>query len=349
MRELTKKRMLRGFTLIELLVVIAIIAILIALLLPAVQQAREAARRTQCRNNMKQLGLALHNYHDVFARLPVGSGMNPAPGYCQSLGGSGNNCPPWGGSGVWKSGDRLVKLLPYIDQAPLYNQVDFANDVEGCYGAGNAPDANCGGNTANQILNINMPAFLCPSDDGNSIHGSRSTSNYGWSIGSQNMPSRNGSCTAYPKFFPGDHGNTGHGNNNNARLISGVFGRLNWSSRIADIQDGTSNTIMMGEVRPACSDHHWGGWWDGNRLWTATTGPINFPIRCRGEAADLENPEDCNWHRNWQTSQAFRSRHEGGAFFLLGDGSVQFLSENVDYATYQRLGGRHDGEVVGQF
>src|SRR5260221_2153880 len=106
---MSKSPLRRGFTLIELLVVIAIIAVLIALLLPAVQQAREAARRTQCRNNMKQLGLAMHNYADVFQYLPMGEGLD-----------LGNNTGGWRMSGY-------VGMLPYFDQAPLYNQISASN------------------------------------------------------------------------------------------------------------------------------------------------------------------------------------------------------------------------------
>lgn len=346
----------RGFTLIELLVVIAIIAILIALLLPAVQQAREAARRTQCRNNLHQLGLALHNYYDVYDHLPIGSGVRRIEG-SHNLNCSQWNCVPWR-RGHHRSGSRLVKLLPYIDQAPMYNTIDFARDVEGCYGEGRVNDPSCQGVTPQQstILETRLAAILCPSDDSQERRGRRGVSNYGFSMGNQNMPSRGSSCTIYNNACNQgtDGGNmfcngpSGHGNNNHrSTQISGIFGRINYSAGFGAVTDGLSNTIMMGETRPSCADHHWQGWWHGNSLWTATTGPINFRIRCVGEAAF--NTQDCHWFRNWQTSQGFKSQHEGGAFFCLGDGSVRFISENIDYRNYQRLGSRNDGEPVGEF
>jgi prepilin-type N-terminal cleavage/methylation domain-containing protein len=126
----------RGFTLIELLVVIAIIAVLIALLLPAVQQAREAARRTQCKNNLKQLGLALHNYHDTFNTMP--------PGAIQVFGGNNQNEATW-----------VSMILPGLDQAPLYNRANFSS----CFGCVAAP-----GNPSYEIVSPNIPGMVCPSD-----------------------------------------------------------------------------------------------------------------------------------------------------------------------------------------
>jgi prepilin-type N-terminal cleavage/methylation domain-containing protein len=193
----------RGFTLIELLVVIAIIAILIALLLPAVQQAREAARRSQCRNNLKQLGLAMHNYHDVHNMFVMKSG------------GTDN--------GVSEQTNRnrrsgMVGLLPYLDQAPLYQQIEGGSPPEPLPGG---PCGWCSWGPWNVIL----PVMLCPSDSRQVVHRHH---NYMFSVGDQmrNM-------------------------NSNFWAARGVFGGRHRCIGIHEITDGTSNTVMLGERRRA--------------------------------------------------------------------------------------------------
>jgi hypothetical protein len=128
---------------------------------------------------------------------------------------------------------------------------------------------------------------------------------------------------------------------------SGLFTRSTYSSRIAEMVDGTSTTIMAGEVRPFCSDHIYNGWFHNNSIWTAVTAPINF--RTCTLAEDRALTACINRWDSWNTSQGFKSRHEGGAHFLIGDGAVRFISENIDYETYQRLGDRRDGYPVGEF
>jgi prepilin-type N-terminal cleavage/methylation domain-containing protein/prepilin-type processing-associated H-X9-DG protein len=354
-----------GFTLIELLVVIAIIAILIALLLPAVQQAREAARRTQCRNNLHQLGLALHNYHDVYNRLP--------PSIWQSdWGNLPNNQPSWGQN---EKGNYFVRLLPYLDQAPLYNQVDFSNTCgrqPDCVFPWNGQPADplsidyirvgpTPGNRPYAFQTV-LEALICPSDGlmgtGTWDSPSRAKTNYAASMGNQAMPGQNTNfgpaCTLYPGNNFGT-GPVGHGNNYRPQEVSGAFARWIWSARIGDLLDGPSNVILMGEILPACGDHHWNGWWHFNSQFTATTAPINWHIVCigqpgwdtNGSTLTFPSPQPgCHHWQNWQTSQGFKSQHEGGAHFLFGDGRVQFLSENIDYITYQRLGDRRDGVAV---
>ena len=330
----------KAFTLIELLVVIAIIAILIALLLPAVQQAREAARRSSCKNNLKQYGLALHNYHDVYEAFPIG----------------GTNWSPTGTPYVgWQ-----VRILPFADQAPLYEQLEFSTTK---------PDHN-GNPTADarhQVLSDGLralfhqvPYALCPSDDGVealSLNTWAQTS-YSGSLGSQSTPSNGGTCEQWQQFaevLPA--GNAGHGNTKTPRQISGVFGRVGPLIRIRDVVDGPSNTIFVGEILPACNDHR-EGWWSHNGMGTAhasTVVPINTMDTCEfykgpwTTCPAMATMTHGQRMQQWNYSWGFRSRHAGGAQFLLGDGSVRFISENIDHPTYQAVGGRNDGVTVGQF
>jgi prepilin-type N-terminal cleavage/methylation domain-containing protein len=371
-----RSRWKRGFTLVELLVVIAIIGILVGLLLPAVQAAREAARRAKCSNNIKQLGLAMHNYE-------VANKMLPSSGFQHN----GTTVEPltWTES---SKGSQLAKFLAYIEQDALFNAIPFggttvalAVDSPNGDGAGtNQPRSNSewhafvrstatgsfphkAGYSIEMVWHVVVPTYLCPSDgfmnkwqwsDPN-WRGHRALSNYGYSIGPQAMPSHNDSCNRFPGNFFGD-GPQGHGNSPSARDTSGFWARGEWFPRFADQIDGLSNTIAMGEIIPSKSDHHWNGWMHFNSLWTATTAPINFPILGIGEP-DWGNPTNskgldanqgfgCNGWRNWQTSQGFRSNHTGGAYFLMGDGSAQYLNEGIDYRTYQALGGRKDGVSV---
>ena len=329
----------RGFTLIELLVVIAIIAILVALLLPAVQQAREAARRTQCKNNLKQLGIALHNYHDVHKRFPA-------------------NIIGIHGPVTWSNSSRgsyFVRLLPFIDQAPLFNRLNFDLQGQAWTPANFEGQVDENGKLYRQYI---IPALQCPSGTSPELDGHSGRSNYALSMGNQRMSAQGrwgGTCTDYPGNNFGT-GEANHGNEANPTKISGFVSRFNWCSRFRDMSDGPSNVIAAGEIRPQCGDHQRNGWFHFNSLWTATTAPINFPIKCHREdpgwnagADPAQGRGPCNQFQNWQTSQGFKSRHTGGAQFLLGDGAVIFLSESIDYLTYQRLGDRRDGQQVGEF
>lgn len=353
----------RAFTLVELLVVIAIIGVLVGLLLPAVQAAREAARRMSCSNNLKQIGIALHNYHDTANRFPS-SGFQHA--------GTAQEPNTWTSS---SKGSQLLALLPYMEQQPLYDSVPMGgatpplldpgqpagNSEWQAYIQSNAVGSfSFNGMQVERTWHVPVSTYLCPSysamdrwqwgDPANTGH--RALSNYAVSIGAQAMPSQGGSCDLYPGniFLTGA---AGHANSRSGRDVSGMFGRGEWYPRMAEVQDGLSGTIAIGEVLPHKSDHHWSGWMHFNSLWTATTAPINFPIVGIGEPGwnqatnpqglDNNNGLGCNGWRNWQTSQGFKSEHAGGAQFVFGDGSVHFLSESIDYRTYNSLGCRRDG------
>jgi prepilin-type processing-associated H-X9-DG protein len=300
---------------------------LIALLLPAVQQAREAARRTQCKNNLKQYGLGLHNYHDVYKMFPI-AGQNWA-------------VPPGIG---WQP-----RILPFMDQAPLFNAMNFSPT---------AADVAAGRNNAYQSLMSNgkpvssarLPYIKCPTDTSSRLDAPDQGS-YCGSLGSQRTPSCDGNCNTW--LVQGvnydNNGTADHGNTNSASQISGMFGRLGPVISIAKVSDGTSNVFFVGEILSDCNDHS-GDIWDynqGGNAHASTVVPLNNMNTCPNSKkitnSACTNP--CNWNYSW----GFRSQHTGGAHFLMVDGSVRFISENIDYNTYQRLGGRWDGNTVGDF
>ncbi len=260
-----RQRSARGFTLIELLVVIAIIAILIALLLPAVQQAREAARRTQCRNNLKQLGLSLHNYNDVFGMLPpleIGIGT------------AGSQDGDWG----W-----TAMILPYFDQAPLYNSL-----------APNGDNWRVGttARTAAQGIKTILPALICPSD-----------ASPGLVTWMNSNPKSNYPANQY------------------------MFG-FNRSYLFRDVIDGLSNTIMVGERDGTRSS---AATWPGRDNTTGYSNPqMGFRLRINTWFATTSSkPGGTGIESSACYRQGASSMHTGGAHFLLGDGTVRFISENI--------------------
>ncbi len=337
--EIRFKR-LRGFTLIELLVVIAIIAVLIALLLPAVQQAREAARRTQCKNHLKQLGLALHNYHDLYEAFP--------PGYNVVIAAQLDH----------NTKSAFERLLPYLDQAPLYQSIN--QDTPMFLGP-------AGYNVAIQTQNTNLaatilPGMLCPSSTGDK------QANYLYPAGALNpspaFPSANCTFRGGRSDYSGTSGILGTfaniayngsagGDREGTITPGGTGGKI---SAIRDLQDGTSNTFLLGEktggtmiyyrTQPApaavqalgptnggawaCSlaFEHWiaGSLYDGS----GTGGPC--PINCTN-----------------LRGRGYHSFHSGGCHFLMGDGTVRFISENINAYTFASLITRRKGEVVGEF
>ncbi|MGH7127924.1 MAG: DUF1559 domain-containing protein, partial [Planctomycetaceae bacterium] len=300
-----RHRVKRGFTLIELLVVIAIIAILIALLLPAVQQAREAARRTQCRNNLHNIGLALHNYHDVYKMFPIGHQMRKNG---ENAGSGTQLFRRRGGTGwAWS-----YYILPYIDGAPLYNAFDDNVSI-----ADVRIDGSATGNDNNKDLaKTAAPWARCPSSIAPPTR--RFTPNAG----------QYSFDVAVPTYKAGGgsfHGAAGGWPFQNVKRRNGFFHRDS-RIKIRDVTDGMSNTICIGEVNWAITTNaslyaairsDRGGLSDGRSNWLIAHG--EFPMNPPRTAVGV--------FRN----NSFSSAHEGGAHFLMGDGAVRFISENIQH------------------
>jgi len=331
-------RFRKGFTLIELLVVIAIIAILIALLLPAVQQAREAARRTQCKNNLKQYGLALANYHDIYNYFPIGAAQS--------------------GWATWGGGPGLswqARILPQIDQGALYNLINWAGRFD--QGQVIIPPG------PTQFRGAVVPYMICPSDShpmnnprwndwGGDHNTEASSGNYCGSLGSQGNVSVSGNCNQWQQFAL--MVNPNNGDTNDPNQLSGMFSRDGVLVGIKDVADGSSNTIFVGEVLPTCNDHAGGGggMWEANgfnNAHSSTIVPINTYNTCNWAPPALITNSQCTNPNNWNWSWGFRSMHSGGAQFLFVDGSVHYLSQSINMQTYQYLGGRSDGRTIDSY
>ncbi len=342
-----------GFTLIELLVVIAIIAILIALLLPAVQQAREAARRSQCKNNLKQLGLALHNYHDVFNVFPYSAGGTAA----NSLRLSG-----------------MVGLLPYLEQSALYNQISSPLTISGTTYPAMGPEPWSGAYTP---WLAQLPFLVCPSAGEHiGVSGDRfGRKSYMFCGGdSANVGGVDGTTVqAY------------------GRRPRGIFGWQS-STRIGAISDGTSNTVMMGERRIPTSASDFGNvvqsahatpnlcrqQGSGGRYNSGVTTAPRIGLRWADGGTDSSimntilppNSPSCNHTATADSKDGYHSAgsaHTGGAHILMADGAIRFVSDNIDsgnlganpsytsvtstspFGTWGALGSKAGGEVVGEF
>lgn len=329
----------RGFTLIELLVVIAIIAVLVALLLPAVQQAREAARRSQCKNNLKQIGLALHNYHDTVNTLPPGWIGDP----------TGNNKGSrWG----WGS-----MILPYLDQAPLYN--GFAS-MTGTSPAGTAATGFSATMTSFPVPNIlqtPLAAFRCPSDTGATIVTTPLSNGYSFS-GVTTQFGRSNYAGVVGSVVNGQIPTTTNGAGN------GAFSQ-NSRRNFRDFSDGLSNTVLVGERRvPGIANGYYQG---GDTIWAGVGDEGSAPAialhigDCSpGDTLNYKSP-GVPTPTSLVPYTGFSSMHVGGGHFLMGDGAVRFISENIASApaganpsnqpgyTYQNLAAVNDGQVLGDY
>lgn len=363
-----KKKHVRGFTLIELLVVIAIIAVLVALLLPAVQQAREAARRSQCKNNLKQIGLALHNYHDQSNTLPPGwinMGANPSAA-----------TPVAGVPSKWA---WSTMILPQLDQAPTYNTINGYPSTAGYMGTGGtqapAPAGFSGvmttalaGSTVANMIQLVLPAYRCPSDTGtSSITFPLTNTTYANPFTAGLLPARSNYPGVVGSFFAPNTPPYGVSVGGNPPA-NGTFYQ-NSKRNFRDFVDGTSNTIVVGERRvPAVvNGFNLGGdaMWCGIGDETTTQGMMLVIGECSQlSTINVKTPVATALTTGTMAPiSAFSSLHVGGSQFLMADGAVRFISENIQSgpapvngnlaytagSTYQNLSSLADGQVLGDF
>lgn len=319
----------RGFTLIELLVVIAIIAILISLFLPAVQQAREAARRIQCRNNLKQIGLTLHNYHDIHLTFP--------PAWIPML--DPAKADPIADSILPSSFAWPVFILPMIDQTPLYEDLTASKPGPSTPFPITPGDEN----------DLTIPSFVCPSDvdSDQTIWGGPDLDSF----------SNDGYAKSNYAAVTGHHDKHAYSISRVAawspKRFLGVF-YAGSATRIREISDGTSTTLLIGECRGRPNINL------NTAIWCRATGPLGtishlYPNSVTRSTAVQSSSGIVPFGGryplplNSKFRTTFGSAHTGGAQFCLADGSVHFLSENIDQTLYENLSTMADGKITGEF
>jgi len=331
----------RGFTLIELLVVIAIIAILIGLLLPAVQKVREAAARMKCQNNLKQMGLALHNHHDSLGYLPpalVNSGRAP--------GTAANTYYPSDGTWYVYNHSGFIFMLPYLEQDNLYKQYDFKTpgSLSNPNGAALPPTAGALTSThPNAIVQSQkLKVFTCPSDRDPEVIISNT--------GASDYYQRPNTARSNYLFSCGGANDYSSATSWQSATTTGAFGH-NSKIKLSEITDGTSNTIAIGESiqrkEGAGTSTIFGPYW-GSGTHTATMGYTgNGATWCNINAPMSASctPMGPNCAYAW----VFGSWHTSGANFVFCDGSVKFINQSIPYPTFYALNTRGGGEIVSNF
>jgi prepilin-type N-terminal cleavage/methylation domain-containing protein/prepilin-type processing-associated H-X9-DG protein len=331
-----------GFTLIELLVVIAIIAVLVAILLPAVQQAREAARRSSCQNNLRQIGLATHNFEDPMGRLPWGTRHGHADAQTATT-----TFHQFYGS--------FLEIVPYIEQGGISKLYDPAKNYSDT-------TPNNGGPSNADVLKMQLPIFICSSDTGNTS--TPGWGSYSWSGGNNGSDSYSDPASVY-YGYPIE-GNTGRNSYVTTKNWEGGYhdgpignsreGDLRWR----DVTDGLSNTILAGETAWVLE----GGSAKGATVWAAAHYPKSH-VSTNVFLNTKKSPSGCNPNigsgpmrtvvplddpRNWINNGCFgfRSAHPGVVNMVFCDGSVRTLSENIYPVTYMALGSRAKKDIPGE-
>jgi prepilin-type N-terminal cleavage/methylation domain-containing protein/prepilin-type processing-associated H-X9-DG protein len=350
----------RGFTLVELLVVIAIIGVLVALLLPAVQAAREAARRSSCSNNLKQMGIALHNFHDTFGRFPaalinsgrcnVGGGTNgwnyKGPEVdLQAIYGRGGTTDASNYRVMNHTG--FVALLPFIEQKPLFDRYSYLNIANGSNPYGQAPGPDPTGNPNRIVASTPLKVYTCPSDNNPALVVTASPAGDFYERLSPGVARGNYLfSTGYYTDYDRDYTVT-------AIWARGAFGNNGASGM--NMRDGTSNTIAMGEATQEYHNAAFGPYPLGGvhtsvhgRILHCTRNNADCPngfiasggsslatciayCSINGPNGRLVNPAITDYTGNWQYAWQFGSKHPGGAQFVFCDGSVRLLTNTIDY------------------
>jgi prepilin-type N-terminal cleavage/methylation domain-containing protein len=335
---------IRAFTLVELLVVIAIIGILVALLLPAIQAAREAARRSECSNNMKQIGLALQNYHDTHKTFPYGEGAATV-------------FPGRGGN--WNGPNWRVHILPFMEQGTIYSQLSFSNTFDAC-----RPGISTAAGGPNQILmGYVVDGYRCPSSslpvNGSNVAPSPTNNNRDNTqlidyVGVQGAtPTGDRNTGTFPTYNQCT-AQTGYGGIycQNGILIP------NKTFKFADIIDGTANTLIVAEQSGPIIDqggrrrrdirsNYYGGWnahtstavpawgWTGSP-WGSGTTAVRYQINLRSAPVGADS--------TWDANTVLTSEHPGGIMGTRADGSTDFISEDIEMLSLKRLASKQDGE-----
>lgn len=338
--QMRSVRAKKAFTLVELLVVIAIIGVMVGLLLPAVQAAREAARRMSCSNNMKQVGLALHNYHGAHNKFPYSVGFS---GSIEA----GTAIP---GATRIRNHRGWILLLPFLEQQPLYDMANLSM-ATGSYvrsataGSISGPLPGAPGNPNDVVVSTVVSTFLCPSDPNPTNYATTNSVNYSISPTTTTLQ---GAYTNYD-FAVRRTSSSSNTYTSEDIMTRRMFG-LNDSSSFRDIVDGTSNAIAVCETLRGVHDgvpQTWGySKWVGHGVDPAYSLGINDLRCCAWDAVPFNRPRSPMRLSAWSTAG---SVHPGGAQFTLGDGSVRFIAQSIELVTLQRLSYVSDGQVLAEY
>jgi len=347
---LTRRSRVQGFTLIELLVVIAVLGILAGFLFSGVQAAREAARRAQCTNNLRQIGLALHNYHAAMATFPIGITAAPFDSPVDYRG--------------WNGWSIHAQLLPYLDQSPLFDAVNFSwnPDQQGPKQIGLGPALN------QTVVQTQLSAFLCPSDTGTS---KTRLNNYHGSMGTTTFGTVDQTTGLFAKYRSYAMNTCTDGLSNTIAFSEAIVGleqggNLYRGNMVVSVSD-TKPTMKMLDISQSpdlarqamknCTQAFWfganiredrGANWAAGRIGytlfhtVAAPNDPNFPLNgCRIGGSP-------GYFSNSQNITPSTSEHRGGVNVLMGDGSVRFVKDAINYATWWALGTKSGGEILGE-